>query len=150
MVRSVWRNYITQARASPFTGGAGHEFDSIKVIIAKASTVIPGVGPVEDRFGYIHRDLAQTGHSGLDKISLGYAKESYTFWQRIPWTDEIAREFSPIIAQTMVEMSDISAILMDYTPVTFEEKRALVKADASMLEHPFIANALARASGEML
>jgi hypothetical protein len=120
----------------------------LKIGIAKPGTVVNGM-PIEDGFGYIRREVAEAGYNGLNKIKLGQAKESYTFWQHIPW-GKIAEEVSPIIRETMVDLADVSKVLMDYSPGTFDDKKALYEAENRMLEHPFVANAIARASGEML
>jgi hypothetical protein len=126
-------------------GGLKGQF---RIGVCKPGTRIAGAGPVEDGFGYIRRDLAEQGFSGLDKIRLGKAKGSYTFWQRVrPWTDALEAEIRPLIDERLVNVSDGSGLLYEQAS-TFDEKKALVELDESMIEHPFVANALSRAAAE--
>jgi len=121
----------------------------LRVRVSPINTMTPW-GLIHDGAGFVRKGLADRAYSGLDKIRLGRAKESYTFWQRIPWTLELARELDPILSEAVMAASDISKLLLQYSPASFDEKRALYEADNTMDEHPYIVNAIARSSGEYL
>jgi hypothetical protein len=119
----------------------------LKIKLVKRGEVVPGVGSVDDGFGYIRREIAERGWSGLDKIHLGDAKENFTFWQRIPLSDGVRDEIEPLIHERLVDAADTTAMLFDL-PSSFDDKKRLVEAEPQMIEHPFVANRLSAASAE--
>lgn len=106
-------------------------------------------GMVHDGFGYISKRLVDAGYNQTTKTILNYSRESYMFWQRLKWTPELEAELKPVIDSTIVDLADTSKVLFQYCPMAFEDKRQLVMNNLAMMEHPFIANAIARTSGEL-
>lgn len=101
-----------------------------------------------DGQGAIRRSFAEAGYSGLDKIKLGRGKQSYQFWQRIPWSTALQAELKPRIDETLVDLASSNRWLMDHKDATWDEKRELVSIEAKMGLHPYVANALSRSSAE--
>lgn len=125
--------------------GAGQ--GDLHVKIVKGGTVIPGCGPVEDGFGYIRKDIANAIHSGLDEIQLSRARDNYMFTQRIDW-DTVKEETLPMINDLVVGVADFSNLLYDYIG-EFGDRQELARLDENMAQHPYVANALSRASGDI-
>lgn len=107
-------------------------------------------GLVADGAGFISKKFAERGNNGTNKIKLGRGRESYTFWQRIKWSDELEAEIMPILKKTIDDASDVSKIITEYSPASYNDKKALYEANNNMQMHPFLVNAIARSSGERL
>jgi len=114
----------------------------LRVRVVKRGTIIGG-HPVDDGHSLIRRSRAVQGYSGLDKIVLDDAKQSYTVFQRIPWSDELEAELKPIIDATMVDAADPGNWLYRKGP-QWDERKTLAELDPDMVEHPYIAQALSR------
>lgn len=122
---------------------------TLRVKFVKPGTTVSGAGPVEDGFGYATRDLVETASTGLNKITLGAARDAYHFWQRINWTPEVAAECQPFIDEALVEMSAGGFNMADKRNVSaFDDRSQFVAAEPRMAVHPWVANALARSSAE--
>jgi hypothetical protein len=119
---------------------------TFNVMVVKRGTIVNG-HPVDDGHGLIRRELAERGDSGLEKITLGKARQSYTFWQRIPWSDDLEAELKPIIDDTLVDAAN-PANWLYRKGAQWDERKALADLDESMIEHPYIAQALSRSSAE--
>lgn len=121
----------------------------LRVRISPINTMTPW-GVIHDGRGFIRKNLAEENKTKLSPINAGRARESYMFWQRIPWSDELENEIKPILLKQCEDAADIGALLMQYSPASFEHKRKLYQANKKMERHPFIVNAIARSSGDIL
>lgn len=114
----------------------------IKIGILPPGTLTKA-GPIEDGFGYIRRSLADK-YATKQRINLGTSRDNWTYWQRIPWK-KVQDEMLPLLDEAVVDASDPARMLF-VAPQGFEDKKALYDADNVMIEHPFVAASLARAS----
>ena len=126
-------------------GGVEDEFINVRVVKEGVTTQW---GLVADGAGFISKKLADKGFNGLNKIKLGRARESYTFWQRIVWSDALEAEIMPYIKKAVEDAGDISKILTEYSPASFDDKKALYDVENMMAKHPYLVNSIARSSGE--
>lgn len=129
--------------ANGINGAAKGEF---RVKFVKAGTIIPGAGPVEDGFGYIARKCADVVDNSADKIVLGDARDAYHFWQRVPWTEEVAAESKPLIDEALIDLAEGGFNFRLNS--TMEARKRFVEVEPKMAQHPWIANSLARSSAE--
>ncbi|MGW8178224.1 MAG: hypothetical protein ACWGQW_05565 [bacterium] len=107
-------------------------------------------GLVADGAGFISRKFAEKGFNGNNKIKLGRARESYTFWQRVrPWTQALEDELMPAIKQAVENAGNVAMILTEYSPSSFDDKKELYDANKDLEYHPYLVNSIARASGEI-
>lgn len=121
----------------------------LRIKISPINTMTPW-GMIHDGRGFIRKSLAEEHKTKLSPINAGRARESYMFWQRIPWSDKLEQEIMPILMKQCEDAGDIGALLMQYSPASFDHKRRLYNANPKMERHPFIVNAIARSSGDML
>jgi len=126
-------------------GGVIDEFVNVRVVREGVTTQW---GLVADGAGFISKKFAERGFNGSNKIKLGRARESYTFWQRVKASDELFAEILPGIKEAIESAGDISKILTEYSPASFDEKRALYDVENDMAKHPYLVNSIARSSGE--
>ncbi len=92
-------------------------------------------GLVEDGFGYITRQAAELSHR--EPIKLGASRGSYTFWQRVPWSQGLADELSPAIIERILNISSVN--MLGDMHHSYEAKLRLVDLSEDMAEHPFVA-----------
>lgn len=122
---------------------------TFRIQVVDRGTVIAG-NPVDDGHSLLRRDLAELGYDAdTPKIVLGKAKQSYSFWQRIPWSMELQQELLPIIQETIAEASDPGNWDFDYGPA-WEEKQALIQLDERMQQHPYVAPAFLKVMADYL
>jgi len=119
----------------------------LKVKVVEPGQLFNGL-PVEDGFGYIARSVAEMVSNGRDKIVLGAARDSFHFWQRVPWTNDVEAESLPLIREAITAMSTPDNWAF-HNSSAMEDKRKLVALEKRMIEHPFVANAMARTAKEM-
>lgn len=124
----------------------GFKADSLKVKIVKPGKKFMG-HLCEDGFGYISNRFRE--YISGDKVKLGRARETYSFWQRIPFSEKLWDEFKPRVEKMIVDLSDPLALLYDWSHSSFDEKKALADIDTEMVQHPYVANALARSCSDM-
>jgi hypothetical protein len=120
----------------------GFKAQSLTIGVIKPGTLTKA-GPVEDGFGYIKKSIIQK-FARKERISLGKSRDNWTYWQRIPW-DKVASECLPLITNVCIDAADPAKMLFS-SPHSFEQKKALYDTDPAMIEHPFVAASLNRAS----
>jgi len=121
----------------------GFTAEKLTIGVVQPGTVTR-MGPVEDGFGYIKKSLLSR-FARKERIHLGGARDNYSFFQRIPWTDDVAAELAPIIHESLIDASDPARMLWA-SPHSFEQKKELYDLDNGMIEHPYIAASLNRSS----
>lgn len=118
-----------------------------RVLVVRAGTIING-NLVHDGHSLVGRSWAENGYNGLSKIVLGSGKQSYSFWQRIPWSSELQAELLPFINRALLDVSE--GKLWQYAKGPhIEERRKLVDIDEVMDLHPYVANAFTRNASDI-
>lgn len=102
-------------------------------------------GQVADGFGYFARPPV----NNRTPIKLGRSKGSYTFWQRIPYSNILWDEIKPLIDNRIMNISGSVAAMLT-SGNSLDQKAKLVDINPEMVEHPFVALAIQDAWGEYL
>ncbi len=109
--------------------------------------MVTKAGPVEDGFGYIKKSIVDK-FARKERISLGKSRDNWTWWQRIPW-EQVEAECLPLITKP-ASTPQTQPRCCSTSPHSFEQKKALYDIDMAMIEHPFVAACLNRASRGLL
>jgi hypothetical protein len=119
-------------------GWYGSEQKRYRIQFLKPGTMTPW-GPVADGFGYMSRRIIPENNRPL--VKLGNERGSYTFWQRIPWTQPVMDELIPLMKARINRLSDSPKVMLSSSNA-LELKQELVEAEPEMIEHPLVANSI--------
>lgn len=125
----------------------GFKASELRVKIVQLGTSVNGY-ILEDGNDLIDYSLYQDYVSG-DLVNLGGARESYTVWQRIPFSEALWNEFAPKVDDLIHALGNPTSFHYINSYSSFNEKKELVALDTAMTEHPFVANALVRSCAAM-
>lgn len=118
----------------------------LRVKLVDVGTIIPGIGKVDDGWGYIRKSITDMTTPKFRKIQQGAWNSSFSFLQRYELTDELFAELKPHIdaGLKMVSASNEDFVrLVNAKGCDTGSKNYFAELDSTMPEHPFIADALA-------
>lgn len=116
--------------------------DGLRVKIVPPGTVAGGL-LVEDGFGYIGKRLAADVSNDHEKIAATSSRESFQFWQRLPW-DEVQAECLPLLEELAVDLSDPTRFAFNLNGAHQASKQRWIDWEPELELHRVVANSFSR------